>query len=126
MKRLISAIVLFALAIGMGVFGHITLMKTCDELIGELNACIEIANSEDTEKLIEKSEYMNKWWDKKHTVLSVLVLHHELDTIQSFLPSLKELARFGDIEEYIENCLECINMTKDMKMNEEIDIGNVF
>lgn len=126
MKRLAAAICLLLLAVSLSSWGHIKLNKTCDELIAELEACIETAKSDDTESLIERSEYLDSWWNENHIVLSVLVNHSALDTMQSFLPTLRELAEMGDTEELIENCYECINMTEDLKMNEEISIGNIF
>ena len=105
MKRLAAAICLLLFALSMSFWGHWKLNKTCDELIAEL---------------------YDKWWEKNHTVLSVLVNHSALDTMQSFLPTLRELAEMGDTEELIENCYECINMTEDLKMNEEISVGNIF
>lgn len=126
MRRLAAAICLLAVAIALSIWGHVELNKNCDELIKELESCIEIAEAEDTERLIEKGEYLDTWWQKKHTVFSVLVNHSALDTIQSFVPTLKELAEIGDTQEVIENCYECINMTEDLKMNEEISIGNIF
>ena len=126
MKRLAAAIFLLLFAVFLSTWGHYTLNKTCDELIGELTDCIDIAESGTREELIEKGRFLDGWWQKNHTVLSVLVNHSALDTMQSFLPTLKDLADMDDIEELIENCLECINMTEDLKMNEEISIGNIF
>lgn len=126
MKRLIAAIVLLLFAVGISSWGHFKLNKTCDDLISEIEICIEAAESGDTQKLFEQGESLDLWWKKNHTVLSVLVNHSALDTMQGFLPTLKELAKVGDREEVIENCYECINMTEDLKMNEEISIGNIF
>lgn len=126
MKRLAAAICLLLFAVALSVWGHFELNKTCDDLIAELENCIDTAQSGDTKRLTEQGERLNLWWEKNHTVLSVLVNHSALDTMQSFLPTLKELAEMGDTEELIENCYECINMTEDLKMNEEISIGNIF
>ncbi len=126
MKRLAAAIILLLFTIILSAWGHVELNKICDELISEIESCIEIAESGDAQALVEKGEYLDEWWQKNHTVLSVLVNHSALDTMQSFLPTLKELAEIGDTEELIENCYECINMTEDLKMNEEISLGNVF
>ncbi len=126
MKRLAAAICLLLFALSISFWGHWKLNKTCDELIVELYDCVEIAQNGDEQEIAERGEYLNKWWDKNHTVLSVLVNHSALDTMQSFLPTLRELAEMGDTEELIENCYECINMTEDLKMNEEISVGNIF
>ncbi len=126
MKRLVAAICLLLISFVLSGWGHYELNVTCDELITGLEDCIETAKSGESEELIKKSENLGKWWDENRTVLTVLVNHSTLDTMQSFLPTLKELAQIGDTEELIENCYECINMTEDLKANAKISLGNVF
>lgn len=126
MKRLVAAICLILVSVGLSVWGQYELNTTCDELISELTQCVETAKSGDEEALVKKSDYLGEWWNKNRTKLSVLVNHSNLDTIQSFLPTLKELAEIGDTEELIENCYECINMTEGLKMNAQISLGNIF
>lgn len=126
MKRLVAAVCLILISVGLSVWGQYELNTTCDELIDELTQCVETAKGDDEKALIEKSEYIGEWWDENRTKLSVLVNHSTLDTVQSFLPTLKELAEIGDTEELIENCYECINMTEDLKMNAQVSLGNVF
>ncbi len=127
MKRLVASVVLFLLAIALSVFGHFSLMKTCDGIIAELNSFKVMAQEENFVELESKSaKFHSEWNNKYHNILSILVGHVRLDPIQENIPLLEKAAELEDKEEYLYACLKCISMLEDLKMNERIDVGNVL
>lgn len=127
MKRLVAALIVFILSVTVGITGHAVLMKRCDGMIESIESCITLAEQgEKIEELRKQSALTSEKWKKNHEIFSVLVIHSKLDIMEMHLSTLDRNIDKDNLYDYIENCLESINMLEDMKKNEKISLGNIF
>ena len=93
MKRLVTAVVLLFLIVGISCFS----LFAQERELGELNRlAIELRQTEATGQLEEKSEELFRLWNEKERLLVLFVRHDVLDELTVRMAQLPSLARHGE------------------------------
>ena len=90
MKRLVTAVVLLFLIVGISCFS----LFAQERELGEL--AIELRQTEATGQLEEKSEELFRLWNEKERLLVLFVRHDVLDELTVRMAQLPSLARHGE------------------------------
>ena len=93
MKRLVTAICLLLLILGISCFSLYILERDLGEL---QQLATELRYQTPTEQLEEKSQQLFDRWNQKEELLVVFVRHDTLDQLTALLAELPSLARHGE------------------------------
>jgi len=93
MKRLVTAICLLLLILGISCFSLYILERDLGEL---QQLATELRYRTPTEQLEEKSQQLFDRWNQKEELLVVFVRHDTLDQLTALLAELPSFARHGE------------------------------
>ena len=93
MKRLVTAICLLLLILGISCFSLYILERDLGEL---QQLALELRYPTPPEQLEEKSQQLFDRWNQKEELLVVFVRHDTLDQLTALLAELPSLARHGE------------------------------
>ena len=93
MKRLVTAICLLLLILGISCFSLYILERDLGEL---QQLALELRYQTPPEQLEEKSQQLFDRWNQKEELLVVFVRHDTLDQLTALLAELPSLARHGE------------------------------
>lgn len=127
MKEIFIIIVLLTIIFGLAIYVQNFLNKTSDNLVAkleDLKTCIE--TSKNYGELSKKTDEIYKEWEDINEKWSVIVLHNEIDLIETSLIKMKSKIKEGYIKESIEDLDTTIFLLKHIKEKEKTNLKNIF
>jgi len=86
-----------------------------------------IGQSDSSQKeLMEKSKEIYSKWGRINSKWSNIILHEEIDAIETSLIRIKEKIKIGKIDESIEDIETAIFLVNHIKEKEKISLKNIF
>ena len=104
------------------------LNNTADLLVSkleDLKSGIEEDNIDEKE-MIEKTDEIYSEWEEINERWSVIVLHDEIDLIETSLIRMKSKIKTGEIQESMEDLDTSIFLIKHIKEKEKTNLKNIF
>ena len=118
--------------LGLIIFGTLYTHKYLDDTTNILVKYLEEINEGIKNKklagveLKDKSEKLYKEWGKINKNWSNIVLHEEIDNIETALIKMKSKIEIGNLDESLEDIETCIFLVKHIKEKEKTTIKNIF
>lgn len=126
MKRVIAALLLLVTAVSISVWSGITFKKEMDSLaasIKNLIVCSEKCSDKELEKETQKLVHM---WNNSSELLHSLVVHEEMDKLEEAITSLPLILRYSEKTEFVNKCIEAVNIISNLTQAEKLNLGNVL
>ncbi len=120
MKRLIAAILLLAIVIGLAVCGSVVVGRCNNLLFGDLNRYYE--NKESTEPLSS----LKKNWDKAQPMLMFFTNHETINDIDITINRLLEYNKNGQEDEINTEIAELKARLNHLKNSESFSFETIF
>ncbi len=128
MKQIIIIIVILIIIFAGAYLSQKFLDDTTASLVSkleELKMNIE-DNKEDDKMIKEKTDEIYKEWRDMSEKWSVIVLHNELDLIETSLIKVKSKIKIGNLDESIEDIDTSIFLLNHIKEKEKTSLKNIF
>ncbi len=126
MKRIISALVLLFICIGICVFGSMATEKKTDLLIGLLNEAEYSVNSDDNEKALICIGRLEKEWEKAEIFFSSLSETALIDELDLSLSSIEKYIESDMKEEAVIVIEECRTGLETILRRQKISVDNIL
>lgn len=128
MKETIIIIVILIIIISGAICTQRFLNSTADTLVSKLE---ELKNGIEQSKMSEKemkvkSDEIYGEWEKINEKWSVIVLHDEIDLIETSLIRMKSKIKTENFEESMEDLDTSIFLVKHIKEKEKTSLKNIF
>ena len=128
MKEVIIIISILIIVFGSAVIIQNFLNKGTDELVGKLEdikGSVEKKNV-GKEDLIKRTDEIYEEWNDINESWSTIVLHEEIDLIETALIRMKSKIKIGNIDESMEDIDTSIFLLKHIKEKEKTSLKNIF
>ena len=128
MKEIIIIISILIIIFAGSIITQMYLNKTSALLIDKLeNIKSDIENEKfDREKVSKKAEEMYSEWEKINEKWSVIILHDEIDLIETALIKMKAEIKSGEIEDSMAEIDTSIFLLNNIKEKEKTSLKNIF
>lgn len=128
MKEIIIIIGILIIIFAGSIITQMYLNKTSALLIDKLeNIKSDIENEKfDKEKVSKKAEEMYSEWEKINEKWSVIILHDEIDLIETALIKMKAEIKSGEIEDSMAEIDTSIFLLNHIKEKEKTSLKNIF
>ena len=128
MKEIIIIISILIIIFAGSIITQMYLNKTSALLIDKLeNIKSDIENEKfDREKVSKKAEEMYSEWEKINEKWSVIILHDEIDFIETALIKMKAEIKSGEIEDSMAEIDTSIFLLNHIKEKEKTSLKNIF
>lgn len=128
MKEIIITITILMIIFGGALYTQKYLTNTADTLVSKLENLKTDLESENTNKqsLEEQSDEIYGEWEDINEKWSVVVLHDEIDLIETSLIRMKSKIKTGSLEESMEDLDTSIFLLKHIKEKEKTSLKNIF
>ena len=128
MKEIIIIISILIIIFAGSIIIQMYLNKTSALLIDKLeNIKSDIENEKfDKEKVSKKAEEMYSEWEKINEKWSVIILHDEIDLIETALIKMKAEIKSGEIEDSMAEIDTSIFLLNHIKEKEKTSLKNIF
>ena len=125
MNRIVTAIILLVLSVGMGITGTLMIKNATEEIIEVMKNDVQLT-MQTAQASEERAEKIQELWKSKENILVTLLPHSELDEIEMAIKSLPKFQKQGLNEEYIKALDNCINRLEHINESEMTDLKNIF
>ena len=128
MREITIIIIILIIIFGGAIYTQKYLNDTVNVLVGkleDLKTAIE-ENKTGEQELNQKSDDIYGEWEKINEKWSVIVLHDEIDLIETSLIRMKSKIKTGDIEGSMEDLDTSIFLVKHIKEKEKTSLKNIF
>ena len=125
MNRIIAAVLLFILSLGLASGGYFLIAKTTEE-ISEMMKDDRDMTMQTAQASEERAKEISELWKSKENILVTLLPHSELDEIEMGIKSLPQFQKQGLNEEYIKTLDDCINRLEHINESEKTNLRNIF
>ena len=128
MRETTIIIIILIIIFCVAIYTQKYLNDTVDVLVGKLeNLKRDIEeNKIKEEELKQKSDNIYGEWKKINEKWSIIVLHDEIDLIETSLIRMKSKIKTGDIEGSMEDLDTSIFLVKHIKEKEKTSLKNIF
>ncbi|MGN1271243.1 MAG: DUF4363 family protein [Clostridia bacterium] len=128
MKEVVIVISILIIIFTGSIVTQRYLNKTSDLLVDELEEIKKnIENNDFNEKeLAKKTEEMYEKWEKTNAKWSIIILHDEIDLIETSLIKMKAFIKTGEIEECMAELDTSIFLLNHIKEKEKTSLKNIF
>ena len=128
MKEIIIIIIILIIILGCAIYTQNFLNKTADLLVSKLEELkSEIQkNSIGIEEMVNKADNIYNEWGNINEKWSVIVLHDEIDLIETSLIRMKSKIKMNRTEESMEDLDTSIFLVNHIKEKEKINLKNIF
>lgn len=110
MKRIITALVICVLSVGLAITGAQYVEKSLNEIIDS----------------IEQDDNIAEKWDEKKEKLSVLLKHEDIDSVDEEISAMKKFMEEGK-DDHAEECkIRAESYIQSIIEGEKLNLGNVF
>lgn len=128
MKEIVIIVIILIIIFGGAWYIQNFLNSTSDLLVSKLEDLkngIEKNNIAESE-MQKKTDEIYEEWKKINERWSIIVLHDEIDLIETSLIRMKSKIKVGDLEESIEDVDTSIFLLKHIKEKEKTSLKNIF
>lgn len=128
MKQIIIIIVILLIILGGAWYTQGFLNNTSDMLVSKLENLkkdLEEGNVE-VKTLEEKTDEIYGEWEDINEKWSVIILHDEIDLIETSLIRMKSKIKIGQLDESMEDLDTSIFLLKHIKEKERTSLKNIF
>ena len=130
MKELIIIFMILIIIIGGAIYVDKYLENTSQELAGMLKELKEkinmISDTDNIEEIKKESEKTYSRWEEIEEKWAFIVLHSELDMIETSFVRLKAQIEEGELDRSIEEIDACIFLVKHISEKEKFCLKNIF
>ena len=134
MKQIVLMVSILIIIIGGTLYACNYINKTSNELIGKLTELRnEINNGDvgvdahiDPNKTKQASNNIYNEWERISKIWSIIVLHNELDLIETSLISMKTNIETGDKNKALEELDKSVDLLNHIVEKEKLSFKNVF
>ena len=128
MKEVVIIISILLIVFGSTMLIQDYLNKGTDKLVGKLEEIKKEVEGKNIgeEELKKKSEIIYKEWKEINESWSTIVLHEEIDSIETALIRMKSKIQIGNIEDSMEDIDTSIFLLKHIKEKEKTSLKNIF
>lgn len=127
MREIIIIISIIIIVIVGTLYIHNYLEKTTGTLVGKLeNLKEDIEEGIDTQELEQESEEVYSKWDEINEKWSNIILHEEIDSIETALIRAKSKIKIKKQDESIEDIETAIFLVNHIKEKEKTSLKNIF
>ncbi len=128
MKQIIIMIIILIIIFGGAWYSQKFLDDTTNKIVSKLeNLKTDVEDTkENNEKLKQKTDEIYGEWKDISEKWSVIVLHDELDLIETSLIKVKSKIKIGNLDESMEDIDTSIFLLKHIKEKEKTSLKNIF
>ena len=128
MREITIIIIILIIIFGGAIYTQKYLTNTVNVLVGKLEDLKKTIEGESISEveLKQKSDDIYGEWEKINQKWSVIVLHDEIDLIETSLIRMKSKIKTGDTEWSMEDLDTSIFLVKHIKEKEKTSLKNVF
>ena len=128
MKEMIIIISILIIIFTCSIVTQRYLNRTSDLLVDDLKEIKQnIENKDlDEKELAKKAEEMYEKWEKTNAKWSIIILHDEIDLIETSLIKMKAFIKTGEIEECMAELDTSIFLLNHIKEKEKTSLKNIF
>lgn len=127
MKEITIIIIILIIIIGGACYIQHFLNNTSDNLVSKLEDLKNGMEGNMTEKeMQDKSDEIYGEWENINEKWSVIVLHDEIDSIETSLIRMKSKIKIGQLNESMEDLDTSIFLLKHIKEKEKTSLKNIF
>ena len=128
MKEITIILLIITLVVVGHVYVYSYLNTTSNSIIEELQSLNTNINKEEIslESLIEKSDDIKYKWNEIKETWSNIILHEEVDAIETALIRTKAKIETDEKEEAIEDIQTAIFLLEHIKEKEKVNLKNIF
>lgn len=128
MKEFIIIIVILMIIFGGALYTQNYLNNTSDTLVSKLERLkIDLESKNINQQTIEEqSDEIYGEWEEINEKWSVVVLHDEIDLIETSLIRMKSKIKTGSLDESMEDLDTSIFLLKHIKEKEKTSLKNIF
>ena len=128
MKEVTIIIVILTIIFGGALYTQKFLNNTADILVSKLeNLKTDIENKDEEQQILEEqTDEIYGEWENINEKWSVIVLHDEIDLIETALIRMKSKIKTGSLDESIEDLDTSIFLLKHIKEKEKTNLKNIF
>lgn len=128
MKQVIIIIIILIIIFGGAWYTQNFLNETSDTLVSRLEKLktdLETESVDENRLKVETDEIYGEW-ENINEKWSVIVLHDEIDLIETSLIRMKSKIKIGEIDESMEDIDTSIFLLKHIKEKEKTSLKNIF
>ena len=128
MKEVIISIMILIIIFAGALYTQNFLNKTADMLVSKLeNLKTDLENeNKGQQRLEEQTDEIYGEWEDINEKWSVVVLHDEIDLIETSLIRMKSKIKTGSLDESMEDLDTSIFLLKHIKEKEKTSLKNIF
>ena len=130
MKEFIIIIIILIIIIGGAIYIQKYLDRTSGELISDLNdlkkMMLETKQTDDRENIKRRVNEIYNKWDEVEKGWSIIVLHSELDLIETSFIKMKSGIEEGEINRGLEELETSIFLIDHISQKEKFCLKNIF
>ena len=126
MKTMISAGLILAIILTVGLWFDRSLTEVCDNYKQALGECHARASQGDWEKCLQLLTQIEKDWDKKRAIFASFTHHSRLDTIQAALMRTSAAAREEDKPLFALEFRSLIEAISSLSESDKPNLANIF
>ena len=127
MKETIIIIVIIIIIVGGDILMNKYLENSSQDLVHDLKELEnKINNNEDVETIKEQAKHIYKKWEKTEEGWAMLVLHSELDSIETSLIKMKVDIEENDMSLCLEELKTSIFLINHISEKEKFCLKNIF
>ena len=126
MKRIVLAIGALVTAFALAFIGYFWVDNACNKLEAHLTEICNVAQQDDTENAIKKSQETITVWEDVHDIIESFIRHEETDNLEELIKSLPVYAKQGNMERLEQQADLAIDELSHLIRNEKPLISNIF
>lgn len=126
MKRVVAAVVLLSLAVGLSLWAENTYEKYMSSFENDIENIISVCDSKTEDEIIKLTEQTAERWHKSDDLLHSLVVHEGMDDLEEIITSLPKIAKHSGKDELKTKCVEAVNIIRNLLESERVSIGNIL
>ena len=126
MKRIWIALAFIIFALSMGVFEYVYVKNTYEKCMDNIEKCYTYFSSNEYNKAYTECKYAEKTWNNSSKILSIFLVHSQLNDISKNIDELCDSAKNNDKKQFN----TCYKTTKRqllfVKKSELPDLENIL
>lgn len=126
MKRVIVALIFFALALTICITGYLVCIEKLQDMNDSLGKAVYVAKSKDDGLITETTDDIIVKWDKYEKVLALFISHEDIEDIDDNIRILSYYAENKDYFQYKEFCEKSIIASKHAIESQKVAAKNIF
>lgn len=130
MKEFIIMLIIIIIIFGGSIYVKNYLNKTCGELSGNLEELrqkiVEAKQTGENKEVLKMAEEVEEKWNKTEKEWSIIVLHDELDLIETAFIRMRAEIEDGDLESATEELEVALFLVNHINEKEKFCLKNIF